>query len=94
MKESVIDKETLLPLGMVIAIVSTFFGGIVWLNNVYNISKNNTEKIIVIQADLKSSQISMQNYNERVIRIEEKIDLLLQSQGIPDEKDVEKSLLE
>lgn len=78
----IITRETLLPLGLILTVSGTLFGAVVWITNLYNLSKNNAEKITVIQSQAVDTQKDIKNYNERVIRIEEKIDVLLQTQGI------------
>jgi hypothetical protein len=66
-KTNILSRQTLVPLGAVFAIGSTFFGGVAWLTTI-------NLKVAQLQADVTELQSFTTNFGERITRVEEKQD--------------------
>ena len=72
MSEPVISKSTLVPLSLVATVIFVLVGGILWLTDIRGIAKANWIRISDIQQDLKD----LGDQNERLARIEGKLDVI------------------
>lgn len=69
---SFVSKDTLLPLGSIIVIASA----IVWVVNVSNRAEMNSRDVSNLKADFQQHVRDGETQNERLIRIEEKVDAI------------------
>jgi len=81
----IIDKETLIPVGVAVTILVTGFGFIGWLNNMYLTAQANEKSLVSNSAEIAQIKKDQSSFSiqviEKLTRIEERVDLLIKERG-------------
>lgn len=82
---TIINKETLVPIGVAAAIIVAGFGFIGWLNNVYLTAQANEQSLKVNASEIEKIKKEQNTFSiqviEKLTRIEERVNLLIEERG-------------
>ena len=78
-KRVVFDRNTLVPVGMVLSIL----GAVAWLTTMFINIQNNTDRLVSVESEVREINIQQAEGSERMARIETKLDILLEISGVP-----------
>ena len=76
-KQSIITKETLLPIGVVAAILMTFIGGVIYIVNIQNDLQQQKSEVVKLEARVNKLELGSSQTLVIVTEIKTKLDILL-----------------
>ncbi len=73
-RNTIITKETLIPIGFLIVLM----GGVVWITSLYNLAQNNARTITSLEARIAQIQVESGSFSTQIAGMNAKLDFLIE----------------